>query len=313
MAGLRERKLSMTENLPCPIRPCNESRRWPSWGAGRASAAASSRQHGHRCLLGRCCCERESEPPGEQRGAVRRAGAAGGSRPRGVADQCLVLGVCGRADVLPNRRTTKEHVTVTCELTGLSLDGGRWRTSHSAIRQEPSTIVRKRKVRVSTKASFSQPLRAGLSTLMLTGLLSVGATPATAAPAPVLARGGLTSLVDLATERILLADKVAAAKFGTTTPIEDPVREQQVLDKAAALAADAGMDPEETVDFFRAQIEMSKVVQQGLHDLPNWHRPSVPISPLTCVPHWIGSPSSSSMSWPVRRIYATRLRAARPR
>ena len=34
----------------------------------------------------------------------------------------------------------------------------------------------------------------------------------------------------LAAERILLVDKVAAAKFGTSTPIEDLVREQQVLD-----------------------------------------------------------------------------------
>ncbi|MBQ1092813.1 gamma subclass chorismate mutase AroQ [Streptomyces sp. B93] len=115
--------------------------------------------------------------------------------------------------------------------------------------------------------STSKSLRAGLSALTLTGLLSVGATSAAAAPSHVPSRGGLTSLVDLAAERILLADKVAAAKFGTTTPIEDPVRERQVLDQAAALAAEAGIDPEETVEFFRAQIEMSKFVQQGLHHL----------------------------------------------
>jgi chorismate mutase len=78
-------------------------------------------------------------------------------------------------------------------------------------------------------------------------------------------------LVGLAAERILLADKVAAAKFGTAAPIEDPVREQQVLDQAAALAADAGIDPEKTVDFFRAQIEMSKIVQQRLHNLWTEH------------------------------------------
>jgi chorismate mutase len=95
------------------------------------------------------------------------------------------------------------------------------------------------------------------------------AAPGTAAPSSP-PSSGLTSLIGLAAERILLADKVAAAKFGTTTPIEDPVREQQVLDQAARLAADAGVDRAETVEFFRAQIEMSKAVQRGLHDL--WTR-----------------------------------------
>jgi chorismate mutase len=96
-------------------------------------------------------------------------------------------------------------------------------------------------------------------------LVSAG-TPAQAAPERVGSKGGLTALVNLAAERILLADKVAAAKFGTPPmPIADPVREQQVLDQAAALAVEAGIDPVNTVEFFRAQIEMSKFVQQGLH------------------------------------------------
>ncbi|MEV0611842.1 gamma subclass chorismate mutase AroQ [Nonomuraea sp. NPDC050404] len=81
---------------------------------------------------------------------------------------------------------------------------------------------------------------------------------------------GLTPLVGLAAERILLADKVAAAKFGTNTPIEDPVREKQVLDRAAVLAGEAGIDVPDTVTFFRAQTEMSKVVQKGLYD--RWTR-----------------------------------------
>jgi chorismate mutase len=105
---------------------------------------------------------------------------------------------------------------------------------------------------------------------MLCGLLTAGALPAAATPAHVPSNGGLTPVVGLAAERILLADKVAAAKFGTTTPIEDPVREKQVLDQAAALATEAGVDVPETVAFFRAQIEMSKLVQRGLFD--RWTR-----------------------------------------
>jgi chorismate mutase len=103
--------------------------------------------------------------------------------------------------------------------------------------------------------------RTMISVLAAAGLVVAGATPVQAAP------DSLTPLVGLSAERILLADKVAAAKFGTSTPIEDPAREQQVLDRAAALAAEAGIDAEETVEFFRAQIEMSKLVQRGLYAL----------------------------------------------
>ncbi|GAB3453522.1 gamma subclass chorismate mutase AroQ [Actinophytocola sediminis] len=101
---------------------------------------------------------------------------------------------------------------------------------------------------------------------MLCGLLAGGALPAAAAPSG----DGLTPVVGLAAERILLADMVAAAKFGTATPIEDPVREQQVLGQAATLAAEAGIDAPDAVQFFRAQIEMSKVVQRDLYD--RWTR-----------------------------------------
>ncbi|WP_051793582.1 gamma subclass chorismate mutase AroQ [Kibdelosporangium aridum] len=120
------------------------------------------------------------------------------------------------------------------------------------------------------KAIRSAPLRVGLSSLVFCGMAVAGATPAAATPTQTPSREGLTPLVGLAAERILLADKVAAAKFGTSTPIEDPVREQQVLDRAAALAGEAGIDVPETVEFFRAQIEMNKVVQRGLYD--RWTR-----------------------------------------
>lgn len=123
-----------------------------------------------------------------------------------------------------------------------------------------------------SKSHFRSPLSsAGFSAVVLTGLLSTGAPAATAAPEHAVPKGRFTPLVGLAAERILLADKVAAAKFGTTTPIEDPVREQQVLDQAAALAVDAGIDTDDTVEFFRAQIDMSKVVQRELHALWTKH------------------------------------------
>ncbi|WP_158885497.1 chorismate mutase [Amycolatopsis anabasis] len=87
----------------------------------------------------------------------------------------------------------------------------------------------------------------------------VTAAPASASPA----RGSLLPLTDSAARRVLVADKVAAAKF-PDQPITDPAREQQVLDMARAKAVELGLDPDATVTFFRDQIEASKVVQYGL-------------------------------------------------
>ena len=83
--------------------------------------------------------------------------------------------------------------------------------------------------------------------------------------------GSLGPLTALAVQRILLGDKVAAAKFGTDQPIDDPVRERQELDAVAAMASRAGVDPDASVRFFRAQIEANKVVQRGLYALWTEH------------------------------------------
>ncbi|MGW4462596.1 gamma subclass chorismate mutase AroQ [Micromonospora sp. NPDC004704] len=72
-------------------------------------------------------------------------------------------------------------------------------------------------------------------------------------------------LADLAARRLLLADRVAAAKFATGQPIDDPVREQRVLDEVADVAEAIGLDPAVGVRFFRDQIEAGKMVQRALH------------------------------------------------
>jgi chorismate mutase len=77
----------------------------------------------------------------------------------------------------------------------------------------------------------------------------------------------LAPLIDLAVQRILLADKVAAAKFGTGQPIEDPAREQQVLKEVTSLSTGMGLDPMVGTRFFRDQIEAGKIVQHGLYAL----------------------------------------------
>ncbi|WP_370946898.1 chorismate mutase [Amycolatopsis sp. cg5] len=98
--------------------------------------------------------------------------------------------------------------------------------------------------------------------LLSTGGLAVTAIPA-AASTP--SSSSLWPLTDLAAQRVQIADKVAAAKFGTTQPIDDPVREQQILNEVAIKAAKLGLDPVTTVRFFRDQIEANKVVQRGLY------------------------------------------------
>ncbi|HEV7978404.1 chorismate mutase [Amycolatopsis sp.] len=85
-------------------------------------------------------------------------------------------------------------------------------------------------------------------------------TPASASP-----RESLRTLTGLSAERVQLADKVAAAKFGTPSPIDDPVREQQIFDTVSAEAPALGLDPAATVAVFRDQIEANKLVQRALY------------------------------------------------
>lgn len=71
-------------------------------------------------------------------------------------------------------------------------------------------------------------------------------------------------LAELAVRRVMLSDLVAAAKFGTGQQIDDPVREQQIIDAVVAESVRRGMPSEPPARFFRAQIEASKIVQNGL-------------------------------------------------
>ncbi|MFE7898143.1 chorismate mutase [Streptomyces sp. NPDC057424] len=110
-----------------------------------------------------------------------------------------------------------------------------------------------------------------LSAVATAATLALGqAGPATAdtqrsAPArQAAAAHGLTSVTDLLAQRLLLADKVAAAKYGTATPIDDPAREAQILEDVRARAAGLGLDPDGVAAVFRDQIEANKLVQRGL-------------------------------------------------
>ncbi|MFJ2133484.1 gamma subclass chorismate mutase AroQ [Streptomyces sp. NPDC087845] len=115
------------------------------------------------------------------------------------------------------------------------------------------------------------------ATALFTGM-AAAAPPSTATPnstgatnSPTAEGNGagphtpLLSLTGLSARRVTTADLVAAAKWGTGSPIDDPAREQQVLDTAAERAGRLGGDPETTRRIFRDQIEANKVVQRGLY------------------------------------------------
>ncbi|WP_323179608.1 chorismate mutase [Streptomyces sp. NBC_01016] len=110
----------------------------------------------------------------------------------------------------------------------------------------------------------------GAATALTLGGAALPASAAPAAPATASQTAhanprALAAITSLATERLALADKVAAAKYGTDAPIDDPAREQQILEDVAKRSADLGIDPAFTKSVFRDQIEANKVVQRGLY------------------------------------------------
>lgn len=96
----------------------------------------------------------------------------------------------------------------------------------------------------------------------------------TAAPAPA-----LSDLTDAIAGRLALADAVAASKWASGAPIDDPAREQVVLDTVSQLALARNLDPAYVRNVFRDQIEASKTVQRGL--FAQWRLPGQTAPPAT--------------------------------
>lgn len=84
----------------------------------------------------------------------------------------------------------------------------------------------------------------------------------------------LGTIVELAARRLALAVDVAAAKFAGGQPVDDPAREQQILDWVAEEPGEAGRDAR--VAFFRDQMAASKIIQRGLLAYWRAHPEDVP-------------------------------------
>lgn len=73
-----------------------------------------------------------------------------------------------------------------------------------------------------------------------------------------------TSLVDAVNARLELAIPVAAAKFASGAPIDDPVREAQAAESFVSLAAPKGVSAARARAFIEAQFAASKFIQRTL-------------------------------------------------
>lgn len=71
----------------------------------------------------------------------------------------------------------------------------------------------------------------------------------------------LVDLVDAATRRLQVAEPIAANKFHTGGLIEDPAREQQVLDAVSAEATALNLDPGYVSAAFRDQIDATVAIE----------------------------------------------------
>lgn len=119
-----------------------------------------------------------------------------------------------------------------------------------------------------------------LSLLLATATLAPAApvaAGATATPAaPISNAAPLGPLTELLVERLQLGDQVAASKFGTDKPIDDPQREQELLAAVGDEATALGIDADAAVALFEDQITASKVVQRGLFERWTQHPDEAP-------------------------------------
>ncbi len=90
--------------------------------------------------------------------------------------------------------------------------------------------------------------------------------PGHESPAP--GHGPFDPLVRLSAQRLLLTDQVAAAKLRTGAPVDDPARESQVLEAAAAEAAALGDDPAAARRLLTGQFAAARLVERAL--LAGW-------------------------------------------
>ncbi|MDJ1136164.1 gamma subclass chorismate mutase AroQ [Streptomyces iconiensis] len=121
-------------------------------------------------------------------------------------------------------------------------------------------------LRSARAVSVSVPALALAAAVLAPGAgTALAGQPAGQGAGVVSVRGGPAAVAEASAERLELAGEVAAAKYGTGKPIDDPARERDVLRDVAGRAGGLGVGQRRAAAVFRDQIEANKAVQRGLH------------------------------------------------
>ncbi|WP_034297253.1 gamma subclass chorismate mutase AroQ [Herbaspirillum sp. RV1423] len=114
------------------------------------------------------------------------------------------------------------------------------------------------------------PWIAGLMQALALSLILAACQSMPAKPG-VADRQKIDHLLTLIDQRLDVAAKVAQSKWNSGAPINDPVRERQILDDLTASLQDAGdADKAFMRRFFQAQFDAGKIIQLTLH--AQWRR-----------------------------------------
>jgi chorismate mutase len=84
------------------------------------------------------------------------------------------------------------------------------------------------------------------------------------------------ALVALVVQRLALAEDVAVAKFASGQPVDDPIREREILESVARRLIRPCVFQEGGMQFFHDQIDANKVIQRGLHEHWRHHPEELP-------------------------------------
>src|SRR3954469_4960719 len=101
-------------------------------------------------------------------------------------------------------------------------------------------------------ATAAHRVFAALLILVFAGCVVPAATPDT---------GNVDRLLMLIGQRLDYMNDVARNKWNSGAPIEDLPREREIIETLGQQAAGYGLDAATARDFFRAQIEASKIIQ----------------------------------------------------
>lgn len=104
-----------------------------------------------------------------------------------------------------------------------------------------------------------------LFTRITTCLLAPLLMAACAITPPAATRANVRQLLTLQKTRLDVAAPVARSKWNSGAAIDDPAREQVILDDVAARARQMGLNEQWTRRFFQDQFDAGKIVQRDLH------------------------------------------------